>query len=419
MSVTRRPPVRPGPRVGAQFETALGSSPGFFMHQVRDPGGTPLVVADHHRRWLDLLASERRLVLLAPRDHGKTTTAVVHVLHQCWLHGRDRSTGQQIPGPPGTLSVLIVTATIAQAEVIFAVVRDLVAASPHLFGELEATSRDGRGRTIASKNHLRFTNGAEIQTRPYGGSVRGIHPDVLLLDDVLTDANTGSQDQRDRAWRYFQGTLLPMHPRQLIVLGTTLHDDDLMHRLKPRAVGGVGGTGVDGTHLRLHVAPLPRHQPGDRADALARPTPVRGAHRTRGGRTYRLRPRVHERSTRRCEFALPARSHGTRPRRRSRLRVRVRILARTLGVGRHRSRPGGIRVRGRGLQRGDRRRLRPPDRHTARPRGRAPPGPRLSRTGRPHHRTVRALPRCSRHRREQRLPGGGSSRNSTDGPRRA
>jgi hypothetical protein len=144
------------------------------------------------------------------------------------------------------------TATLAQADVLFSQIRDLVAANPHLFGSLQPMARDRHGRgSIASKTHLRFTNGAEIRTRPFGASVRGIHPNMLLLDDVLTDTNTGSQEQRDRAWQYFQDTLLPMHARQVVIVGTTLHHDDLMHRLKPRTSGGVEGQ-TPPTVTRVH-----------------------------------------------------------------------------------------------------------------------------------------------------------------------
>jgi hypothetical protein len=176
-----------------------------------------------------------RLALLAPRSHGKSTTAIAFVLWQCWRHGRDPATGQPIVGPVGRYSVVLFSATREQAAALFATLRDLVAANPALFG---TPGPGGTGGVIRwSAKHVGFANGAEISTRAYRISSRGIHPDLLVLDDVLSDANSLGSHQRDLTWRYLVATLLPMHPGRIVIVGSAFHADDLFHRLAPLADG--------------------------------------------------------------------------------------------------------------------------------------------------------------------------------------
>ncbi len=73
-----------------------------------------------------------------------------------------------------------------------------------------------------------------------------MHPDLLLLDDVLNDANSLTSEQRERTYRFFMGTLMPMNARQIVAIGTAIHQDDLLSHL-----GRGMGTGRDRHHTRL------------------------------------------------------------------------------------------------------------------------------------------------------------------------
>ena len=213
-----------------------------FMSRLVDPAGRPLVAAAHHREWGQLLTTSARLVLLAPRSHGKSTCALAYILWRFWQHGRDAATGRLLPHPTGTFSALLVSATRAQTEVHMSTIQDLLRANRWLFDELLPKPRGaGRATTVWSATHIRLTNGAELRTRAYRTSTRGLHPDLLLLDDVLSDENSRSRRQRDLTWRYFVGTLVPMDPAQLIAIGTPVHRDDLLFRLGPDGQGAALG----------------------------------------------------------------------------------------------------------------------------------------------------------------------------------
>ena len=207
------------------------------MSQLRDPGGTLLTVAAHHKRWCHLFATTDRLALLAPRDHGKTTVSLAYVLWRFYQHALTTQSGARSAHSHATFSALIFSATRDQAEVLIATFRDLLTANEWLLGPIERPSGAARGlRKVAwSRSHIRLASGAQLWIRAFRTSTRGLHPQLLLLDDVLSDQNSMSQRQRDLSWRYFAGTLLPMNPTQIVVVGTAFHQDDLLHRLAPRS----------------------------------------------------------------------------------------------------------------------------------------------------------------------------------------
>ena len=213
----------------------------YFMSQLFDPDGLPLDVAEHHQSWCNLITEHPRLVLLAPRAHSKTTTTLAFVLWQFYRHGTDPTTGRPRSKPAGIYQAVLFSATHAQARMLMALFRQLVDANAWLFPDTPDLVAGLGPRIGASDTRVRLASGAELHTRAFGTSTRGLHPDLLVLDDVLSDQNSGSEFQRAKTWRYFVRTLLPMHAARILVVGTTLHAADLLQRLKPtdRRVGRV------------------------------------------------------------------------------------------------------------------------------------------------------------------------------------
>ena len=242
-----RPDRSPQVSVVAAYHRLLCADFAFFMSQLRDTSGSLLTVAPHHRRWCGHVANAARLVLLAPRTHGKSYLGLVYVLWRFYRHGRDPLTGAPATTPTGLFKAVIFSATHDQAAVLMATFRDLLAANAWLFGTIDP-SAPGAGELVAwSRTHVRLANGAELRIRAYRTSTRGLHPDLLLLDDVLSDQNSLSQHQRDLTWRYFVGTLLPMGASQVLILGTAFHQDDLLFRLRPRPATGTTARDGAGT----------------------------------------------------------------------------------------------------------------------------------------------------------------------------
>lgn len=215
----------------------MWASFGYFMGTLVNERGEPLVVEWHHREWAQLLQFHDRVCLLAPRDHGKTWTCVAYLLWMCWRHNRDPETGYLMPAlPDGKWEAVLFSESLPQAEAFFETFQSLMLANEHLFADILPDFRRGKAaaiRSLWSRRRTRLKNRAQISIRSYQSSTRGLHPDLLMLDDVLSDKNTMTEYQRNKAWKYLVSTLLPMNAKQVIVIGTAFHFDDVLHRLKP------------------------------------------------------------------------------------------------------------------------------------------------------------------------------------------
>jgi hypothetical protein len=201
--------------------------------------------------------------------------------------------------------------------------QSLMLANEALFSDMLPDFARGKAATVRtawSTRRIRLKNRFEIRTRAWRTSTRGAHPQLVVLDDVLERQNTLTQYQRDKSWRYFQGTLMPMNAKQVIVIGTAFHYDDLLHRLKPdkRKAPLV----VHGPARPVRVAQVPSRQLGHARGALARAP----HHRRAGGHPRRgrapVQPRVPERSARRRVEPVPDGHDRARDRRRAAAPVR-------------------------------------------------------------------------------------------------
>ena len=230
----------PGGKVGVPEETRLTLTwlnyP-FFLSQLHDEKGDPVIVAEHHEEWAGLMQTCPLLVLLAPRDHGKTYTSRGYLMWRAWRHNRDPFTGELMEDlPEGKFEAVLFSDTLDQAKEFFEGFQSLMLANEELFHDVLPTFKTGKAATIRgvwSRTRVRLKNRFEISIRAYRTSTRGLHPNLIICDDILSDKNSATEYQRGKMWNYFVGTLLPMNPEQVIVIGTAQHYDDLLHRLRP------------------------------------------------------------------------------------------------------------------------------------------------------------------------------------------
>jgi hypothetical protein len=233
-SIQRAAKPFPKARASDVVRRLMYHDPVYLLSQLVDPDGRPLQVPPHVKRWIRLMTDNLRLVLLGPRDHSKSTTAIGFIFWLFFRHAIDHS-ARRTRGSGGGYLVLLLSATEDQAQLLMTRIRDLLAANAWLFPD----DRPGAARLerplATSQSHLRLASGAEIRVAAYGTSLRGMHPDLLVLDDVLNDENCSSERKRERTYQYFARTLLPMNPQRIVIVGTAIHDADLLHRLRPRS----------------------------------------------------------------------------------------------------------------------------------------------------------------------------------------
>jgi hypothetical protein len=223
-------------------EAAMWRYPDVFMAQLVDPSGTLLHVRAHHKEWLSLWFGSPLSCLLAPRDHGKSWTLIAFILWVMWRHNRDEQGRLKPSNPDGIFRVALFSATQPQAVEFRDRLVEIADANEALFGPGIVPGAGGniskwRLRTVRSSTHLRLGNDADIVFRSFRGAARGLHPQLVALDDVLDEKNSTTDYQRRKVKRQFDSVIRPLvnteRGGQIIVVGTPQHQTDLLMLLRP------------------------------------------------------------------------------------------------------------------------------------------------------------------------------------------
>lgn len=190
--------------------------------------------AEHRNKWFNQFdrtwqnATEQgdkgRLLVLAPRDHGKTEAGISYAVRAICLNRNVR--------------ILWICESAGQAEKRMRRVKALLRSekicadwgSDPSTGctpfEDEATpwtqTQVYVPRTLESVDPTITSIGS-------GGAVTGAHFDLILADDLESDVTCHTASQRNKTKRWFKATVLPMLSRGglIAVIGTRKHFDDL------------------------------------------------------------------------------------------------------------------------------------------------------------------------------------------------
>ncbi len=82
---------------------------------------------------------------------------------------------------------------------------------------------------IDNRKEIKFDNGCKISVQGFWSKLRGGHPDILILDDVIDSQVIYSDEQNKKAKERLASEILPMAgPRtQIIIVGTLQREDDI------------------------------------------------------------------------------------------------------------------------------------------------------------------------------------------------
>ena len=127
---------------------------------------------EHIGEWMDLYGDRRdkqvhRVCVIAPRDHSKSTTLRVKVLHQLLF--------EKWRGRPFTIWLFSANKDLAMNRL--EEIRQDLKRHP----ELSRMIDEKKGNRF----EIRLTNGAWIKATSVGSGIRGEHPAAIALDDVL------------------------------------------------------------------------------------------------------------------------------------------------------------------------------------------------------------------------------------------
>lgn len=170
---------------------------------------------EHIEDWIKLYTDRKdaqvhRTCIVAPRDHSKSTTLRIVLLHHalflkwrnkpfsCWLFSASKDTASRRLGE----------------------IREDILKHKELSKYLD-TKRGG-------KYELFFTNGAWIRATSVGSAIRGEHPACIALDDVLMDMGDMSMDNV-RGWLRKVVTPMLSPGTSLYCVGTPMAMTDIYH----------------------------------------------------------------------------------------------------------------------------------------------------------------------------------------------
>lgn len=183
-------------------------------------------VARPQKEWWNFLKTGDDTVILAPRDHGKSHTIIR--AYAAWKAKYD----------PWVKEILILGADSSSAIDNLDKFKAMLAASSSL-RDLLPTDR----KNFNTRAEIRLTNGVVLKAKGFGATLRGRHPQLILLDDVVNERNSSSEDGRKKVHDYFWAVVYPMKDKgtetlrsqgykpQIVMVGTAQNEDDLYHEL--------------------------------------------------------------------------------------------------------------------------------------------------------------------------------------------
>lgn len=185
-----------------------------------------LDIAELHHQWWDCLNAGMDSLIMAPRDHGKS-----HMVTRAYVAWKAKY-------DPFIKEILILGADSPSARENLEKIKEMMNDSSSLQGLLPSTKK---GHSSVSK--LLLNNGVAIKSRSFFCQLRGRHPQLIILDDVLSERNSLSVIFREQVKNYFFGAVYPMKDKgslsmrqqgfnaQIVVIGTAQSEFDLYHDL--------------------------------------------------------------------------------------------------------------------------------------------------------------------------------------------
>lgn len=162
-----------------------------------------------HQEWNDFL-NEKRICIKAPRDHLKT-----FFFSECYPIKRLRYNRDD--------EIQIFSKTDKLAVRILDKIKKRIQKSPNL------KYLSGKGADFWSKTEIRCSNGATIYAQGFSSAIRGGHPKLIILDDIIDTQVVYSDEQNEKAKERLAGEILPMAEpgTQIIIVGTLQREDDI------------------------------------------------------------------------------------------------------------------------------------------------------------------------------------------------
>ncbi len=166
----------------------------------------------------------------------------VTVIEAFRFSGKSTILGLSLPlwsvfGAPEKKYVLIIAKTQAQARLYLKNIKDEIEGNKNLrhdLGPFREEEDEWRALSIVIPKFEARISVASIESGVRGLRHRQHRPDLVIGDDLEDLESVRQQEQRDQLYKWFTGDVLPMGSADsvFIVIGTRLHEDSLIMRLR-------------------------------------------------------------------------------------------------------------------------------------------------------------------------------------------
>lgn len=165
---------------------------------------------------------KKKMLLLAPRDMGKSWTSICLVVRAICL---DRD-----------VKILFISASSGQAEKRLRMAKQFLTSERIVedwgSDDMPPFYIEGESKWINTQIYVPRPNESVDPTMEAigaGGSITGAHPNIIICDDIEDDKTTFSGSVREKTREWLRGTIQPMLSRDgfMLVVGTRKHHDDI------------------------------------------------------------------------------------------------------------------------------------------------------------------------------------------------
>lgn len=205
-------------------EVTRGSFPVFFEIHYRRPDHYP--IAPFHKEIMAALEDERHRFILLESFRGSAKTTIANQAYALW----------SILGKQEKKNVLILAQTQGQVRYYLGNIKRKM--SEELLRKDLGPFYDGSGEwrwnTIEIPKYKARLTVASVDQPIRGLLYEDRRPDLVIGDDLEDESSVRSLEMRDKLYSWFTMDVLPLGDKntRTIVIGTRLHEDSLMMRLR-------------------------------------------------------------------------------------------------------------------------------------------------------------------------------------------
>lgn len=180
-----------------------------------------LLTPKHFKKWCRITETAKRDLILAPRDHGKSTlyTYAYPIFEIC--KNRD-------------IRILIISKTGRQAQKFLTLVLKELENNKKLIKDFGRFKGDGSWTSsYIYVNRNKNMKEPTIESIGVLGAITGGHYDIIIADDIIDDENTRTIERMDTVKNWFYGTVMQLAEpwTKVICVGTRKHYLDLYNEL--------------------------------------------------------------------------------------------------------------------------------------------------------------------------------------------